>query len=144
VARIALTVALLVLITTACGQARAANPQPNSGPPDAFIEFGSAPHRMLQGSSCWQNGTSERCADAAGLADILPLMPRLVITRGSAAHIHLGFDPTTAHLEIAGHQEPVSPGRTVTFTPGRAGVINLWLDAPAGSAEYFARISFGS
>jgi hypothetical protein len=133
---------VLLLALVGCGQGTA-RPGSNPGPPHALISFGKPPQRMLQGSSCWQSNGSGRCVDAAGMPAILPLIPRLVVARGSEGFIRLGFDPTHAHLEIDGRPVPVAAGRLVTFTPTRAGVVNLWLDAPQGSVEYFAQLSFG-
>ena len=97
---------------------------------------------MLQGTSCWQRGNSGRCIDAAGIETLLPLMPRLVVNPGSDVHMQLGFDPDKADLRVAGRKVEVDADQSITFTPTRAGVVNLWLTADQGDAEYLARIVF--
>ena len=134
--------ALFAAFVVAAGCGDAAQHSSNSGPPEAFIDSGARVHRMLQGTSCWQSGNSGRCADAAGIETLLPMMPRLVVKPGAAAHIQLGFDPDRADLTIGGRKVAVDAGQSITFTPTRAGVANLWLTADQGDAEYLARIVF--
>ena len=118
---------------------RARAPQvAGDGPPNAYIEFGRPGRWMTQGSSCWASGDSERCADMAPAED-LPL-PTIVVRRGSVGRIHLGFDPTSAELDIGKAPVHVGAGRTISFLVARPGVLDVYLNRGNDEVEYFGRL----
>jgi hypothetical protein len=129
---------------TSGGSTTPAGPSPTVGgtlPPPAYIEFGEPGHRMARGSSCWTSNGASACLDAVAPSKD-PNLPELIVTRGSTGRIHLGFAPSSAHLTIDGIRVPVQPGRTITFTAHRPGILLLDVREQRGSASYDARIRF--
>jgi hypothetical protein len=110
-------------------------------PPPAYIEFGEPGHWMSRGSSCWSSGGVAGCLDAASPEND-PNLPELIVGRGATGRIHLGFDPSSAHLTVGGLPVRVHAGRTITFTAHRPGIVLLDVDQEHGSASYDARLRF--
>jgi hypothetical protein len=108
------------------------------GPPNAYIEFGRPGRWMTQGSSCWSSGDSERCADMAPVEDLS--LPGIVVRRGSVGRIHLGFDPTSAELDIGKTSVHVGAGRTISFAALRPGMLDLYVNRGNDEVTYFARL----
>ncbi len=140
--RIPVVLAMVVLAAAACGSTT--KHTVNSGPPDAFIDVGAKPQRMVQGSSCWSVETGNgnevgRCVDSAGPQQ-MHLKP-IAVTAGAAGHIHLGFVPTHAILTVGGKRVPVKLSQTISFPATRAGIVSLEVRHPQGDAMYFARLS---
>ena len=124
------------------------NPPPGSAPtadgtlpPPAFIEFGEPGQWMSRGSSCWSSGGVTGCLDAAAPEND-PNLPELIVGRDATGRIHLGFDPSTAHLTIDSVPVRVHADRTITFTAHRPGIVLLDVRQEHGSASYDARIRF--
>jgi len=111
-------------------------------PPPAYIEFGEPGHWMSRSSSCWSSDGVAGCLDAASPAND-PNLPELIVARDGTGRIHLGFDPSSAHLTIGGTRVPVHAGRTITFTAHRPDLLLLDVrDHDHGSASYDARLRF--
>jgi hypothetical protein len=144
---------LVVLAATGCGAGHVEAPHganaptgraPHAvrgAPPAAYIEFGHPGRWMVQGSSCWTSGDSQRCVDTVPPGDLEGL-PTLHVKRGSSGRVHLGFDPSSAQLSIGAHDVTAGTGRTVAFTALRDGIVVLFVDRGSDDVTYVARIVF--
>ncbi len=115
-------------------------------PPEAYIEFGAPGRWMEQGSSCWSNQTGPGsavtgCMDTIGPGEMH--LPTLHLAAGTVGHIHVGFVPTKAQLRVGAKSVPVTPGRDISFTANRSGIVELFLKHPDGDAVYYSRVIVG-
>ena len=112
-----------------------------SGPPPAYIEFGSPGRWLARGTGCWTSGSSEACADYVDPPSRTDL-PKLVVAPGAVGRIHLGFAATHAELSIGGKAVPSTGSRTITFSTSRVGIVELFCQHGSGdTATYYARIT---
>jgi hypothetical protein len=113
----------------------------SGGPPNAYIEFGRPGRWMMQGSSCWQIGDSERCADGVPAGQMVGV-PVLRVRRGSTGRIHLAFAPSGVQLSLGGRKVPAPTDRMVAFSATHAGLVELFVNHGHDDVEYFARLAF--
>ena len=100
-----------------------------AGPPPATLEG----KRLAVSSWCW----GAKCG-----APIAASTRVVRVRRGATAHVMLAFNPTEAHLTIAGRPQAVAGrGHELDWHATRGGGISLRVTSPHGWVTYVGRLA---
>jgi hypothetical protein len=104
-----------------------------AAPPAAYVDTGSA--RVPLGITSW-------CWDARCGAPLGHTGRRVLVTRGSAVHVELKFEPLEARVNVAGSAAmPTTHGREVSWIATRGGGLTVSVKYRRGWVIYSARLA---